>query len=122
MSSDPKRVLIIEDERPLAHALELKLQHEGHTTTVVHNGQEGLDLLTAQDFDVVLLDLMMPVIDGFQVLELLKKSGGPMPVVFVLSNLSQREDEQRALAAGAAKYFVKSNTPLATIVEEVQNA
>lgn len=114
-----KHILIIEDEKPLAHALELKLTHEGFTVTVAHNGQEGLDLIAKQQFDTILLDLMMPVIDGFQVLEHLKTST-PMPAVFVLSNLSQREDEERVKALGARKFFVKSDTPLAVIVEEIK--
>jgi DNA-binding response OmpR family regulator len=116
-----KHILIVEDERPLAHALELKLQHEGFETTVANNGKDGLDLIVSGAFDVVLLDMMMPVMDGFQVLQELQ--GKPdLPIVFVLSNLSQHEDESRVLAAGAKKYFIKSDTPLAVIVEEVKNA
>jgi DNA-binding response OmpR family regulator len=121
MGSDQKRVLILEDEKPLAHALELKLQHEGFLPTIASNGQQGLDLLEKEMFDVVLLDLMMPVVDGFQFLETLQQTG-KKPVIFVLSNLSQREDEERVLSLGAAKYFVKSNTPLSVIVEEVKKA
>lgn len=116
-----KKVLIVEDEKPLAHALELKLQHEGFETTVAHNGQECLDHVENDTYDVVLLDLMMPVMDGFQVLDQLNKKP-QRPVAFVLSNLSQREDEARALSLGARKYFIKSDTPLATIVEEVKKA
>jgi len=59
------------------------------------------------------------VLDGFQVLERLRGTTNA-PAVIVLSNLSQREDEQRVLEAGARKYFIKSNTPLAVIVEEVK--
>jgi len=121
MAADQKHVLIIEDEKPLAHALELKLQHEGFTTTVAHNGQEGVDLFSSGDFAVVLLDLMMPVMDGFQVLEAFKQSG-KSATVFVLSNLSQREDEQKVLSLGASKYFIKSDTPLSVIVDEVKQA
>lgn len=122
VTASKKRVLIVEDERPLAHALELKLQHEGCETTVASNGQVALELIEAGGFDVVLLDMMMPVMDGFQVLQHLREDLGAdnMPVIFVLSNLSQREDEQRVIEAGAAKYFIKSNTPLAVIVEEVK--
>ena len=116
-----KRVLIVEDERPLAHALDLKLKHEGFETTVANNGKEGLDLIESGDFDIVLLDMMMPVMDGFQVLRELQQSP-KKPVVFVLSNLSQREDESRVLEAGARKYFIKSDTPLSVIVEEVKKA
>lgn len=116
-----KRVLIVEDERPLAHALELKLRHEGLDVTVAGNGQDCLALLDKEHFDVVLLDMMMPVMDGFQVLKELQ-GRTQKPVVFVLSNLSQHEDESRVLAAGAKKYFIKSDTPLAVIVEEIKKA
>jgi two-component system KDP operon response regulator KdpE len=118
---NPKHVLIVEDERPLAHALQLKLEHEGYAVSIASNGQECLDLLDSQQFAVVLLDLMMPVMDGFQVLEHISTKP-TKPAVFVLSNLSQHEDEQRVLAMGARKYFIKSDTPLATIVEEVKKA
>lgn len=116
-----KNVLIVEDERPLAHALDLKLQREGFKTMVASNGQEALDLIEKGNFDVVLLDMMMPVMDGFQVLQELQKKP-KRPIVFVLSNLSQREDESRVLQSGAKKYFIKSDTPLSVIVEEVKNA
>jgi DNA-binding response OmpR family regulator len=116
-----KQVLIVEDERPLAHALELKLKHEGFEATVANNGEEGLKLIKSGKFDVVLLDMMMPVMDGFHVLLELKDMPN-RPTIFVLSNLSQREDESHVLAAGASKYFIKSDTPLAVIVEEVRNA
>jgi len=113
-----KHVLIVEDERPLAHALELKLQREGFETMIATNGQECLDATSSGEFDIILLDLMMPLMDGFQVLEQLGKRS-VMPAVFVLSNLSQHEDEVRALSLGARKFFIKSNTPLTTIVDEV---
>ncbi len=121
MTDNQKRVLIVEDEKPLSHALELKLGSEGYTVMVATNGQEALDALANSQFDVMLLDLMMPTVDGFQVLQQMK-SLPSQPVVFVLSNLSQHEDEEKALALGAKKFFIKSDTPLSTIVEEVKNA
>ena len=114
-------VLIVEDERALSHALELKLQHEGFTVTVASNGKECLDAFRAQQFDIILLDLIMPLMDGFQLLKQLSKRPR-MPAVFVMSSLSQHEDEARVLALGARKFFVKSNTPLTTIVDEVKKA
>jgi DNA-binding response OmpR family regulator len=119
MADISKKILIVEDEKPLSHALELKLAHEGFTVTVASNGRECLELIESQSFDVVLLDLIMPEVDGFQVLEQIqKKPNGP--AVFVLSNLSQSEDEQRVLALGARKFFIKSDTSLTTIVDEVK--
>src|ERR1043166_9073303 len=106
-----KQVLIVEDERPLAHALELKLQREGMHTTIATNGQECLELLDKQQFDVILLDMMMPVMDGFQVLETLNKRPNK-PVIFAISNLSVHDDQSKVLAMGATKYFIKSNTPI----------
>src|SRR5688572_21918789 len=119
MAGTQKRVLIVEDERPLSHALELKLQHEGFETVVAQNGEECLKAISEQQFHVVLLDLVMPVLDGFQVLEQLKQKPNP-PAVFILSNLSQSEDEDRVLKLGARKYFIKSDTPLEVIVKEVK--
>ena len=119
--ADQKHVLIVEDEKPLAHALELKLQHEGFKTTVAHNGQECLDTVKSQKIDVILLDMMMPVMDGFQVLEELRKMPA-MPTVFAISNLSVHDDQNRVLTLGAKKYFIKSDTPLAVIVDEVKKA
>lgn len=121
MAEDKKRVLIIEDERPLAHALELKLGFEGMEAVAVNNGQEGLDQLKSSRFDVVLLDMMMPVMDGFEVLRRISEIGYK-PVVFALSNLSVQDDQDKVLKQGADKYFIKSNTPLATIVEEIKKA
>ena len=121
MTDAQKRVLIVEDERPLSHALELKLQHEGFATVLAQNGEECLKAINEQTFDVVLLDLVMPVLDGFQVLEQLQNKEN-RPAVFVLSNLSQAEDEDRVIKLGAKKYFIKSDTPLETIINEVRQA
>jgi CheY-like chemotaxis protein len=112
-------ILVVEDERPLAHALDLKLQHEGFSVTIATDGQQALTAVNAQHFDVMLLDLIMPVMDGFQVLERLHNQPG-MPLIFVLSNLSQHEDEGRAMALGAYKFFIKSDTSLTVIIDELK--
>jgi len=64
----------------------------------------------------------MPVMDGFQVLARIREMAGDKPTVFALSNLSVHDDQTRVLAAGAKKYFIKSDTPLSMIVEEVKAA
>lgn len=112
------KVLVVEDEHPLAKALELKLSHQGFDVLCAPNGEEGLKLLEKSSFDVILLDLIMPLIDGFKVLEILKEKKIKTPVI-VLSNLSQNDDEQRARKLGAIDFFIKSNTPIADIVARV---
>ncbi len=117
--SEKKRILIVEDEKPIAKALQLKLSHSGFDAEVVHNGADAISYVTKNPVDMILLDVIMPVMDGFAVLESLKKKGVTTPVV-MLSNLSQEEDEKRAKALGAKDFFIKSNTPLVEIVEFVK--
>ena len=114
-----KRILIIEDEKPLARALELKLTHAGFETKNAANGEEGLALLKQESFDLILTDLMMPKVDGFAVLTALREWGNTTPVI-VLTNLSQVEDERRARMLGAMGFFVKSDISVAEIVERIR--
>ena len=113
-----KKILIIEDEKPLARALELKLSHAGFTSEVVFNGEDGIKLLNKKSFALILLYLIIPKIDRFTLLAMLKVKKIKTPVL-VLSNLSQREDEKRAKEFGAKEFFIKSNTPIATIISRV---
>lgn len=111
------KLLIVEDERPLAHALELKLTHEGYDVTVAGTGAEGLKQGLTGTFALILLDMILPELDGFGVLEGLK--GKIQTPVLVLSNLGQAEDLDRAKTLGAVDYLVKSNVPLKSIVAKV---
>jgi len=113
-----KRILIADDERPLAHALELKLTKNGFEVAVAENGAKAIEMLDAGVYDLLLLDLIMPEKSGFDVLEHLKAKGSKMPVI-VLSNLGQADDEAKASELGAKEFLVKSNTPLSVIVERV---
>lgn len=113
-----KKILIIEDERTLARALELKLTHTGFKAKVVYNGEDAVELFKKESFDLILLDLIMPKMDGFMVLALLKVKKIKTPVI-VLSNLSQQNDMKRTKEFGAKEFFIKSNTPIATIIERV---
>jgi DNA-binding response OmpR family regulator len=114
-----KRILIIEDERPLAHAMELKLNHDGFETTVALNGADGLKKALTGDYHLILLDLILPEVDGFTILQELRSKKMKTPVV-VLSNLAQLEDQTKAKELGAKEYLVKANVPLADIVTMVQ--
>lgn len=104
----------------MARALELKLVHEGFDASIASNGTEAIEYLKANKTDLILLDLIMPVMDGFSVLQHMKEKNITTPVM-VLSNLGQEEDEKRARASGAKDFFIKSNTPLADIVARVKS-
>ncbi len=117
--SKKHKILIAEDDKPLVMALELKLSHAGFDVKVAMNGEEALSYIKKEDFDLVLLDLVMPKMDGFQVLETLAKEKKKHRIV-VTSNLSQEEDAQKAKSLGAEDYFVKSNTEISNLVEYVK--
>jgi len=119
MSGKVKEILIIEDEKSLATALELRLQKEGYKVTVAYDGKAGLDHISHKAYDVVLLDLVMPVMNGFEVLTAAHKLAKP-PVFIVLSNLTQPNDADRCLKLGARKFLVKSETSLAALVQEIE--
>ncbi len=112
-------ILIVEDEKPLAHALEMKLKNEGYDVTTATNGEDALVTMKKSRFGLVLLDLIMPHMDGFGVLTEMKDRKIKIPVI-VLSNLGQDEDREKAKQLGAIDYFVKSNTPIAEIVARVK--
>lgn len=113
-----KRILIAEDEKSIAKALQLKLSSLYTTVNVAKNGEEALMMLAKDPYDVLLLDLMMPLKNGFDVLEALKTQKNK-PVIIVSSNLSQEEDISKAKKLGATDYYVKSNTPIIEVVKKI---
>jgi len=119
MPDTKKKILIGEDEKPMARALELKLTNEGYEAHAVHNGNDVLEEIKKGGYDLLLLDLVMPQKDGFAVLKELKEGGNKVPVI-VSSNLSQTEDSKKAMDLGAKDFFVKSNTPISRVVEHIK--
>lgn len=117
--SGKKRILIAEDEKPMANALKVKLTSKGYEVVNAFSGQEALDSIKKENFNLILLDLVMPEKDGFEVLELLQKQKIKTPIV-VSSNLSQAEDVKKAKDLGAKDFFIKSDTPINKVVEYVE--
>ena len=114
-----KKILVIEDEKPLARALELKLAHEGFEVETVSNGADGMAILKESKFALVVCDLIMPKMDGFAVLEALRENRNDVPVI-ILTNLSQPDDKKRVLELGAKDFFVKSDISVADVVAHIK--
>ena len=115
------KILIIEDEEALSSVLKEKFEAEGYFVSTAKNGEEGLSLIDKAMPDIVLLDLILPKINGFQVLEALKSDPDKKAIpVVVLSNLGEDDNIKRAILLGAADYFVKSQHPIKEIVEKVK--
>jgi len=109
----PSRILAVDDDPDLLLLLRSALQGDGHETIVASNGRAALDLIGEQEPDVVLLDLMMPVLDGWGVLRSLadRPVGLGRPRVIVLSAKTADEDIARAFELGATEYVVKPFDP-----------
>lgn len=115
-----KKILIADDEKPLANALQLKLTNAGFIAKAVYDGAAAIDSIKTEKWDLLLLDLMMPKSDGFQVMKAIDEAKIKLPIL-VLSNLGQAEDVKKAKDLGAVNCFVKSDTPIADIVTYVKN-
>ena len=117
---DPARVLLAEDDRFLRKAAETALKRHGFTVLAAIDGEEALRMARAEAPDIVLLDLIMPKLQGFEVLRALKADPATTKIpVIILSNLGQESDVKQALEAGAAGYFVKANLSLHDLVKRV---
>ncbi len=117
-----KKILIVEDDKFLRELIARKLRNEGYEVLEAVDGEEGLKKIKEIKPDLILLDLILPGIDGFEVLA--KKKEDPqiekIPVM-LLSNLGQREDVERGLRLGAVDYLVKANFTPQEIIEKVKN-
>jgi DNA-binding response OmpR family regulator len=117
--ANKKQVLIVEDDSFLQGLMANKLEKSGFDTTVANNGEKAVTELKTQPFDIVLLDLMLPDISGFDILESLKENARKIPVI-VFSNLSDDKDIKKAMSLGAREYLIKSNFTLEELIEKVE--
>jgi CheY-like chemotaxis protein len=123
MGVGAKRVLLAEDDRVLRRAGEVTLKQAGFDVLTAADGEEALRLARADAPDIVLLDLIMPKMQGFEVLRSLKADPATAAIpVIVLSNLGQDRDIQEALAAGAVAYIIKAHLPLKDLARRVSEA
>jgi DNA-binding response OmpR family regulator len=99
-------ILVVEDEQKMAKALQEGLEADDYSVRVAHTGEEGFYLIQAQQFDLVILDVMLPGHDGFEILATLRKRGIQTPVL-LLTSRDTIEDRVRGLDTGADDYLVK---------------
>lgn len=120
MPESQKKVLIVEDEKAYARALSLKLEHVGLIVEYAADGEEALSYLKKNSYDLIILDLVMPKLNGFGVLEEMKRLSIKTPVI-VLSNLTQEEDKKKAEGLGVVQFIEKSNTTIIDAINIVAN-
>ena len=116
-----QNILVVEDDEFLRGLIGHKLLSEGFIFFVAKDGREGLDKIKETKPDLILLDMLLPVMDGFEVLEEIKKDPeiASIPLI-ALSNLSSKEDIDRALQAGAMQYLIKSQSNPGVIIDTIR--
>ncbi len=121
MNPSRKRILIVEDDRFLSRACQARLEQQGYHILTAQDGEEAVKAARADNPDLILLDLLMPNLNGLEVLRILRGDEGTrgMPVI-VLSNSSRQEDMDTIRALGISGYFVKANLSLQDLSQLVE--
>jgi CheY-like chemotaxis protein len=121
--TDAPRVLLAEDDRILRKAGETTLRRKGYSVIAAVDGEDALEKALTHRPDLILLDVMMPKLQGFEVLARLKGDAATRDIpVIMLSNLEHEVDIRRSIEGGARSYLVKSNVELEELAERVAEA
>ncbi|MFA6272293.1 MAG: response regulator [Patescibacteria group bacterium] len=119
--ANKKRILIIEDEVALLYALQSKLTMEGFEVEAHSTGKEGLKAIRASKFDLLILDIILPDTDGFEILKTVKSDPKTKDIpAVIISNLSEKSNISRGISLGAKDYLPKSEYHLNDIVEKIR--
>lgn len=114
------RIIIVEDDPMIAEIYHKKFAASGFEVFVVNGGDEALNVAKSEKIDVVMTDLIMPKMDGFQLIEQLRGGYDPNIRIIVTSNLSQKEDQEKAMKLGANGFLAKSDFTPSNLVKEVE--
>lgn len=118
----PKKILLVEDDDSLASVYTMRLEAEGFNVRRVPNGEDALAAAIEYRPDLVLLDVMMPKVSGFDVLDILRNTPETANAkIVMLTALSQDTDKQKATSLGADDYLVKSQVVIADVIERIKH-
>ena len=106
MDNKDKKLIVVEDEAHLAKGLQFNLEREGYRVTLVDNGHSALELLGKEDFDLMILDIMLPKLSGLEVARRIRSTDMRFPIL-MLSAKSTDDDRELGLQAGADDYLTK---------------
>ncbi len=114
-------IVIVEDDVFLADLYKTKFTLEGFKTTVAYDGEKGLEMIEKNQPDIILLDLVLPKLTGFEVLEKIKNQDKLKKIpVILLTNLSQKSDVEKGLKLGADDYLIKAHFMPSEVVEKIK--
>ncbi len=117
-----KKILVVEDDKFLRELISTKLRKEGFDVLEVFDGEEGIKEIKKEKPDLVLLDLILPGIDGYEVLARKKEDPAVASIpVIILSNLGQREEVEKGLKLGASDFLIKAHFTPGEIIEKIKS-
>ncbi len=114
------KIALIEDEEAICELYRLHLESNGYEVGVAVDGEAGIALIKEFKPHVVLLDLMLPKVDGFKILESMPPHPHPKPKVIVLTNMGDEEVEHRVMAMGADSFMIKINVTPTDVTDHLQ--
>ena len=121
LNESTKKILLVEDDQTLSETYTERFTAEGFDLKSAKNGEEAMSLALSFKPDLILLDIMMPLVSGFDVIDILRNTPETANIkIVVLSALGQQEDIDKAKSLGADDYLVKSQVVLADIVDRVR--
>lgn len=121
MEKDKIHVLLVEDDVFLSGIYQKKFEMDGFKVSTANNGEKGLADVKKKKPDIVLLDVLLPKLDGFAVLERLKADVAVKNIpVILLTNLGQKDDVEKGLQAGAADYLIKAHFKPSEVVDKIK--
>ena len=116
-----EKILIVEDEKTLRNAIKIKLDKIGYKVLEAKNGREGLEIALKEKPDLILLDIVMPIMDGMKMLKRLRKNKGSEHIlVIVLTNISDAEKIEESLGSGVCDYLIKYDWKLDELVQKIK--
>lgn len=118
---EPAKILIVEDDKMIQTMYQTKLKQEGYNVCTADNGSQGLEMAIQEKPDIILLDVIIPQLDGFSVLQELRMNAKfkTTPII-MLTNLGTTEDQEKAKQLGATDYVVKANLTPAQVGEVIK--
>jgi len=120
-ADDDLQVLMIEDDSAVAEMYRLRLSADGYVVTIARTGEEGLDEAIARVPDLIYLDLRLPGMDGFEVLQRLRSTASTAEIpVIILSNFGRPELVERGLKLGALEFLIKADTTPSRLAESAE--
>lgn len=121
MDNEKIKILLIEDDPFLLGMYDTKLKLEGFNVVLAEDGAKGYELVSVEKPDIILLDIILPKMDGFTVLKNLKNNAATKPIpVILMTNLGQKEDVAKGISLGAQDYLVKAHFMPSEVVEKIR--